>query len=435
MKNVTKLTSIYLSLFLSTTVIGSILLYLPVTGKKAISLIDAFFIATSAFTVTGLSTVDIPNQFNLLGQIIILLLIQIGGLGIITLSIFALILSRRKITFNERNLLMLSWNSNENSSLLKLTIQIVTFSIIVEIIGFLFLSLVFIPDYGILQGAFISLFTSISAFNNAGFSLFSDSLMSYSNNIVINIVVPALIILGGVGYIVILDIAMTRKLVKLKLHTKIVLSSTIVLITIGTIAFWLLEYQHLLKGSEWYEQLLKSFFQSVTTRTAGFNTVDISQISNPTLLLFLVLMFIGAAPMSSAGGIKVTTFTIILIYIYSKIKGIEHPRLFKKSIVKEQIDKTILVFVLAIFIIFISTFLITFLNPDIEFIKVFFEVVSAFGTVGLSTGITADLSIISKVIIICIMIIGKIGLFILLSIFQTPKVSSSYYYVKEKVQL
>ncbi|MCD8785643.1 TrkH family potassium uptake protein [Staphylococcus gallinarum] len=435
MKNVTQLTYLYLSLFLTTTVIGSLLLYLPVTGKKPISLIDAFFVASSAFTVTGLSTVDVPKQFNALGETIIMLLIQIGGIGIVTLSIFVLILSRKKITYNERSLLMITWNSDKNASLLKLTIQMIAFAFGVEFLGFLMLNLVFIPDYGLARGSFISLFTSVSAFNNAGFSLFSDNLMSYSGNPMINIIVPALIIFGGIGYIVILDVVKTRKITKLKLHTKIVLVSTFTLIVGGTIAFWLLEYHHVLKGSSVHEQLFKSFFQSVSTRTAGFNSVDMSKITNPTILVFIVLMFIGAAPMSSAGGIKVTTFTVILVYIYSRMMGIEHPQIFKRSLLKHQVNNAILIFVLGMFSIGIATFIITIAEPHIPFIKLLFEVVSAFGTVGLSTGITADLSTISKIVIICIMILGKVGLFILLSIFQAPKVESLYYYAKEEIQM
>lgn len=249
MKNITKLTASYLLLFLSTTVVGALLLYLPVTGTQPLALIDAFFVASSAFTVTGLSTLDIPNQFNMLGESIILMLIQIGGLGIITLSIFILIISRRKISYKERSLLLLSWNSNNNGSLLKLTIQMITFSLVIELLGFIILTFVFVPTQGLAKGSFVSLFTSVSAFNNAGFALFSDNLMSYNHNLLINIIVPALIICGGIGYIVILDLCKTRRLKKLKLHTKIVVTSTLALIVVGTILFWLLESSHILKGT------------------------------------------------------------------------------------------------------------------------------------------------------------------------------------------
>lgn len=435
MKNITKLTAIYLLLFLSTTVVGALLLYLPVTGTQPLALIDAFFVASSAFTVTGLSTLDIPNQFNMLGESIILMLIQIGGLGIITLSIFILIISRRKISYKERSLLLLSWNSNNNGSLLKLTIQMITFSLVIELLGFIILTFVFVPTQGLAKGSFVSLFTSVSAFNNAGFALFSDNLMSYNHNLLINIIVPALIICGGIGYIVILDLCKTRRLKKLKLHTKIVVTSTLALIVVGTILFWLLESSHILKGTPWFQQGLTSFFQSVTTRTAGFNTIDIGQLQQPTLLLFIVLMFIGAAPMSAAGGIKVTTLALILIYIYAKIKGNTYPHIFKTSIAAKQISQAMLIFILAIIINFIAAFIITICEPKVEFLKIIFEVVSAFGTVGLSTGITADLTTLSKIVLICMMLLGKLGLFILLAIFQTPKAESAYYYAKEEVQL
>ncbi|WP_308629183.1 TrkH family potassium uptake protein [Mammaliicoccus stepanovicii] len=430
----TKLTLLYLSLFLATTIIGSILLYLPITGRKPISIIDAFFVATSAFTVTGLSTVDVPKQFNDLGYFVIMSLIQIGGLGIVTLTIFILILSKKRISFKNRELLMISWNNDDDSGLLNIAMKIVLFSLTVEFVGFLFLNFVFMHDYGLWKGGYISLFTSISAFNNAGFSLFSDNMMSYSHNFIINIVVPLLIIIGGVGYIVFLDLWKTNRFIKLSLHSKIVISTTTILILVGTILFWLLEFNNTLKGQVWHDKLMTSFFQSVTTRTAGFNSVDIGAINDSTILLFIVLMFIGAAPMSTGGGIKVTTFTLVVVYLFSQIKGIKHPHLFKKSLDLEQMYKAILVFIISIMLIIATTFILLILNPRIGLNKIIFEVVSAFGTVGVSTGITADLTDISKVVIMLLMIIGKIGILIILSIFTTSK-QDSYYYVKEKVQL
>ncbi|WP_323702602.1 TrkH family potassium uptake protein [Mammaliicoccus sp. Dog046] len=434
MNTMFRLTSLYLTLFLTTTLIGSVLLYIPITGKKSISFIDAFFIATSAFTVTGLSTVDIPNQFNDLGYLVILILIQIGGLGIVTLTVFILILSGKHITFKNRELLMYTWSEDSDSGLLKITIRLVIFSFIVEFIGAMILSFVFIPELGFSKGAFNSLFTSVSSFNNAGIALFSDNLMSYNDNLIINIIVPLLIIIGGLGYVVIIDIWKSNRLVKLKLHSKIVLLSTSILILIGSFSFWLLEVNHTLRGDAWYVQIYKSLFQSVSTRTAGFNTVDIGKLHDSTLLVFDILMFIGAAPMSTGGGIKVTTLTIILMYLYSQLKGQNHTRIFKRTLESEQISKAITVSALSGMLVLFCTFLILIIDSKLNMSQVLFEVISAFGTVGLSTGITADLSSLSKIILILLMIIGKIGVLIILSIFIHPK-KDLYFYSKEKIHL
>ncbi|WP_323706996.1 TrkH family potassium uptake protein [Mammaliicoccus vitulinus] len=434
MNTISKLTMLYLTLFITTTVIGSILLYLPMTGRKSISFIDAFFIATSAFTVTGLSTVDIPSQFNDLGYLVIILLIQIGGIGIVTLTIFIMIFTRKNITFKNRELLMYTWSIDNDSGLLKITIHLVIFSFIVELLGALILSLVFIPDFGIAKGGFLSLFTSISSFNNAGFSLFSNSLIPYSNNFIVNIIVPLLIIIGGIGYIVIVDLWRSNRISKLKLHSKIVLTTTSILIFVGAISFWLIEKNNTLKNDNWIVQVYKSVFQSVSTRTAGFNTVDIGQLHDSTLFIFDLLMFIGAAPMSTGGGIKVTTFAIIVAYLYAQLKGQKHTHIFKKSIMAEQISKAIIICFLSSTLIFLSTLIILIESPNLNMTKVLFETISAFATVGLSTGITADLTSLSKVILILLMIIGKIGVLIIVSIFIRPK-KESYYYSSEKINL
>lgn len=434
MNTISKLTILYLTLFLTTTIVGSILLYLPITGRKSIHFIDAFFVATSAFTVTGLSTVDIPSQFNDLGYLVILLLIQIGGLGIVTLTIFILILTRKNISFKNRELLLYTWSEDNDSGLLKITMRLVIFSLIVELIGAIILSAVFIPDHGIAKGGFISIFTSISSFNNAGFSLFSKSLIPYSDNLIVNVIVPLLIIIGGIGYIVILDLWQSKRITKLKLHSKIVLTTTGILIFIGSLSFWLLELNNTLKNDNWIVQIYKSVFQSVSTRTAGFNTVDIGQLHDSTLLIFDMLMFIGAGPMSTGGGIKVTTFTIILVYIYSQLKSQKHPHIFKKSIINEQINKAITIGFLSSILVLITTFIISIQNPQFSMSQILFETISAFGTVGLSTGITADLTTISKIVLILLMIIGKIGILIIMAIFIHPK-KEGYYYSTEKIHL
>ncbi|MDT3994181.1 potassium transporter TrkG, partial [Mammaliicoccus fleurettii] len=235
-------------------------------------------------------------------------------------------------------------------------------------------------------------------------------------------------------YIVILDLWQAKRITKLKLHSKIVLTTTGILIFIGSLSFWLLELNNTLKNDNWIVQIYKSVFQSVSTRTAGFNTVDIGQLHDSTLLIFDMLMFIGAGPMSTGGGIKVTTFTIILVYIYSQLKSQKHPHIFKKSIINEQINKAITIGFLSSILVLITTFIISIQNPKFSMSQILFETISAFGTVGLSTGITADLTSISKIVLILLMIIGKIGILIIMAIFIHPK-KEGYYYSTEKVHL
>lgn len=434
MKIFIKLIIFYLSLFLSTTLIGSLLLFLPITGRKTISFIDAFFVTTSAFTVTGLSTVDIPSQFNTLGYIVILLLIQIGGLGIVAVALFALILFNKKISFLNRELLMITWNFDEFGGVIKILRNLFIYTIIVEIAGFLLLSIKFLPLFGLKKGLFISLFTSISAFNNASISLFSNNLMSFSSDLYINFVVSFLIILGGIGPLVVYDIVVKKRFNKLHLHTKIVITATAFLILFGTLSIFLLEYHHGLSKLSIKDKLLTSYFQSVSTRTAGFNTIELNHLLPATYAVMIFLMFIGAAPVSSAGGIKVTTFILILVFLWQNIRNYEYPYIFKRAIQFHQISKALSIALLSFILVIIVSLTMNLFQPDIAYHKQLFEVTSAFGTVGLSTGITFDLNTSSKSLIIIVMIVGKIGIITLLALL-TQRDTSNYRFADGKVHL
>src|SRR5699024_7074901 len=392
MKIFIKLIIFYLSLFLSTTLIGSLLLFLPITGRKTISFIDAFFVTTSAFTVTGLSTVDIPSQFNTLGYIVILLLIQIGGLGIVAVALFALILFNKKISFLNRELLMITWNFDEFGGVIKILRNLFIYTIIVESAGFLLLSIKFLPLFGLKKGLFISLFTSISAFNNAGISLFSNNLMSFSSDLYINFVVSFLIILGGIGPLVVYDIVVKKRFNKLHLHTKIVITATAFLILFGTLSIFLLEYHHGLSKLSIKDKLLTSYFQSVSTRTAGFNTIELNHLLPATYALMIFLLF-----------------------IWQNIRNYEYPYIFKRTIQFHQISKALSIALLSFILVIIVSLTMNLFQPDIAYHKQLFEVTSAFGTVGLSTGITFDLNTCSKSLIIIVMIVGKIGIITLLA--------------------
>lgn len=435
MKNVKKPLYFYLILFCSTTLIGALSLYLPFTGKQPIKFIDAFFIASSAFTVTGLSPTDIGSQFNIIGQIIILLLIQIGGLGIVTVTMLTLIFLNRKITMKNRFLIMTTWNIDQAGGVIKLIKHLAIYSFIVELIGTLCLCITFIPHFGLTRGTFFSVFTSISAFNNAGFALFKNNLMDFSNDPVAMTTIPILIILGGLGHFVIIDVINCKKLRKLSLHTKLVLSTTAILIIVGALSFFLLEQYNVMNHMGIIEKIGNSFFQSITTRTAGFNSVDIGNINTPTALLFMFLMFIGGAPLSAAGGIKVTTFTIVFIFVFNTLRKENNVSVFRREISDKYIKLSVVTMHVSAIFIIITTFLLAIINPHVPLMKLLFEVVSAFGTVGLTMNLTSEYHGVTEIIIIIVMLCGKVGMMTILSALIPSKESKKYRYPKGQLYI
>ncbi|UXU54233.1 TrkH family potassium uptake protein [Staphylococcus agnetis] len=425
---------IYLTLFLSTTLIGSVLLYLPWSGQKPISFLDAMYVATSAFTVTGLATVDITKQFNLLGDIVIMTLIQIGGMGIVTVSMLALKFTQKSLSVRENILFQLELNTEDARNYTFFLKSILLFNVIFEGIGTFILSFVFVPQYGWDRGIFISLFTSISSLNNAGFALFSDNLISYATNPIVNLTVALLIIFGGLGYIVLLDLVTLKRGRRLQFHSKITIMLTFILITVGAICFWILEMNGVLKSMTLPQQIQASLFQSITTRTAGFNTVDMSHLAPGTMLLMILLMFIGAGPMSAAGGIKVTTFALVIAFVITILKGHQHTQIFNRTIVRKQMEKALAITIAASSFVILIILLISIAQPNLNFEDLAFEVVSAFGTVGLSTGISTEYNSVAKILIILTMIAGKIGVLTLLSVIQTPT-RETFHYAKGHVYL
>ena len=425
----------YLMLFFSTTLVGAILLYLPYTGKKPITFIDALFIASSAFTVTGLSPVDIGAQFNLLGEVVILLLIQIGGLGIVTVTMLTFVFLNKKVSLQNRFLIMVTWNIDEAGGVVKLIKHLAIYSFITELIGAFCLSLSFIPKFGIGQGLFISLFTAVSAFNNAGFALFKNNLIDFSNDPVVIITVPLLIVLGGLGHFVLVDLINCKKLNKLSFHSKVVLSTTFILIIFGAILFFLLEQSNTLNNMGLIEKIGNALFQSVTTRTAGFNSIDMGNIKTPTALLLMALMFIGGAPLSAAGGIKVTTFAIVFIFVLNAIRKENTVSLFNREISDKYIKLSIVTINISIIFIFVITFLLTIINPSIPLVKILFEVISAFGTVGLTMDLTSEYNGLTELIIVIVMLFGKVGLLTMARAFIPPRSPRKYHYPKGHIHI
>lgn len=395
--------------FVGIIALGVILFKMPfsVQDGQSLSWVDAIFLSTSAVCVTGLSTIaNLGVTLTVFGKIVLALLIQIGGIGIVTIAIYVLVILGIKIGVTERYVIREALNQHSLAGMVRLVKSIIFTTIIIEFFGMIINFIVFIQDYSFWQALGISAFHSISSFNNAGFDILGDSsLQQYSGNVLLNINTMIQIVIGGIGFIVIQDILKKRSWKAISLYSKIVLKTTLFLIVLGTLAIKVLEYDH----TSW----LQAVFQSITTRTAGFSTIDISLFSYTTVAVIMVFMFIGASPNSTGGGIKTTTFYIIFRSTISFLQG-------KPTIVQNRKlddDNRAKAFTLAllamssIFVIFIVVSTIERSNPnyDMTFIKVLFETISAFGTVGLSMGVTPFLMPASKVILSMLMFVGRLG--------------------------
>ncbi len=406
---------------------GTLLLLLPGATHNGITFIDALFTATSATCVTGLVVVDTGSSFTFPGQITILLLIQMGGLGIITFSTFFALMFRGDISISER-LVVKDYLGGVTWRIENILKNILIFTFIFEGIGTLFIWFSFVHK-GIPYPLYISLFHSVSAFCNAGFSLFKTNLMDFQADIWINFVFIFLIVSGGLGFLVFYDIVNFLKKrfhgerPRLSLHSKIVLISTFVLIVGGFFLFFFFSRT----------SAMASLFQVVSARTAGFNTIDLAMLNVPSILLLILLMVIGASPGSTGGGIKTSTFTLIVLYLRSILKGKSKTELFGRTIPHSIIEKAFLITVLYIFTLILSLLLITWVEPHEDFLKLFFEVSSAIGTVGYSLGVTPDLHFWGKLIIIINMIIGRIGPLTILFALRRKEEKELYSYPEEKV--
>jgi len=414
--------------FLLLISLGTLLLLLPKATHNGISLIDALFTATSAVCVTGLIVVDTGTYFTRFGQFIIMVLIQLGGLGIMTFTTFFAILLNGGIGIKERVFLSEIFSEKNLSKISSTIIRILFLTFSIEAVGAILLYY-FLPDpmfKNKSEKIFCSIFHSISAFCNAGFSTFSNNLIDIKNNIPAIIAIATLFILGGLGFLVLSELiekpflkAIRRikflrnkiapQKVVLSLHSKLTIYTTAILIISGTVILLLLEFNNTLKNETLLSKIAHAFFQAVTPRTAGFNTIDISKIGITTSLFIMLLMWIGASPGSTGGGIKTTSFALIVLKISSMVTGKERVEIFNKQISEESISRAFVSALLSVLFILTATFALTITEKNLNFIDTFFEVVSAFGTVGLSRGITQDLTIFGKLIIIMMMFIGRIG--------------------------
>lgn len=388
--------------FLLVILIGAVILMLPISVKEGmqVSPIDALFTSTSAVCVTGLVVVDTADTFHVFGQAVVALLIQIGGLGVSSVGVAIILMAGKKVTFKERVMVKEALNLDSMKGIVRLIKAVLLLTLCFEAAGALISFFVFVQDFPLMKAIGLSIFHSIAAFNNSGFDVLGgfQNLMGYRDNILLNVTTCILIIFGGLGFYVIKEVINKRSFKKLSLHSKVVISMSAILLVAGTL---------LLKFTEditW----LGAFFQSTSARTAGFCTYPLGEFTNAGLFVMIILMFIGASPGSTGGGIKTTTAFTLFKSAYSMSTN-RHCMGFKRKIPNDVIVKAFIITFLAAILICVDTLLISILEPQFSFIQILFEVVSAFGTVGLSTGITTELGVISKLIIIVTMFIGRLG--------------------------
>lgn len=392
--------------------IGGLILSTPYVTRngKTTGIIDAFFVAASASCVTGLTPVNTAYHWNSLGHVVIIILIQIGGLGIMSLATLIPLLLRKKIGLKSRQILKEQFNIDSLSGMINLFKYVLLFTILTEVLGAIFLAIRFVPQYGFGKGVWFSIFHSISAFCNAGFDILGDSIYPLRSDALVNTTIMLLVIIGGLGFMVTSEIFYRKNFQKLSTHTKLVILITIVLILVGALGFFLLESigGGVLKTESTKASIIESFFQSVVARTAGFYSVNLSKIKESTALLLICLMFIGGSPGSTAGGIKTTTFGVLIIATISVIKKEKEPIIFKRSISDQSIKKALSIFLISLFIVILVSFVIS-VTDGFKFIDILYETVSALATVGASRGITESLSNIGKILIGLCMYLGRIG--------------------------
>lgn len=407
--------------FAALILVGTVLLSLPVSwgAGRRIGTLDALFTATSAVCVTGLITVDTARVWSPFGQGVILTLIQLGGLGILTFATFFLLLLGRSVSLTQRSILTRTHGRLTHVHVRSLLTRIVTYALVVEAVGAVLLSIAFARDAGLASGIWRGVFHAVSAFCNAGFSLFSDSLEGYASSWIVNLVVMGLILLGGLGFIVIADLESQARHPRLRisLHSKVVLTTTGILLVGASLGFLFFEYNNVLRGRPWDETLLVTLFQSVTPRTAGFNTVPYDRLTNSTLMMTIILMFIGGSPGSAAGGIKTSTAAILVGVLISRAKGMRHATLFRRTVPERVVGEAIAIVLLSVLVVMGMTFVLQWTelhdlaHPGVrgDFLSLNFEAVSAFGTVGLSMGETPGLRASSKLVIVLLMFVGRLG--------------------------
>lgn len=426
--------------FLSIILVGATLLNLPVSSAdgKSIGFIDALFTAVSSTCVTGLVVVNTAEHWSVFGKVVIIVLIQIGGLGVMTMSALISFFLGKKISLKTRLLIMEERNSSALQGVVKLTRYIIAYTFIMEIAGAVLLSFVFVKDYGWFDGIGFSIFHSISSFCNAGFDLTGNSMVGYVDNPLITFTVSALVIIGGIGFFVLWDIHEAKTFKRLTLHSKLTLIITGILLAAGFVLFFALEYDNssTIGSLSMSGKIQASIFQSMTPRTAGYNSVDLAGMRMPTVAMMIVLMFIGGSSGSTAGGIKTTTAGVVVVSIYNLICGRRDIEVFKRRISYSLALKAVAVTGIGIMVITVATFVLTITEAGskFDFLDILFETVSAFGTVGVSRGLTPLLTGAGKLLLACLMFIGRLGpLTVAYALVRENKTIGNYTYPEGKI--
>jgi len=414
--------------FTLTILLGGFLLWLPISQQEGqdVSFIDCLFVATSAGTVTGLSPINIAESYNLLGQIIMMLLIQVGGLGFMTIALVLLSVTGRKIGIRQRIIIQEMFNLDSPGGTIRLVRNIIVTTVLVEVVGMFLIALDLFIQYKYTFGKalYYGLFHAVSAFNNAGFALWGDNLIGFQQDTTFILTIAALLMIGGLGFTVIADIAGKRNFKKISLHSKLMVLSLLVINGLGVLAMMLYEWVSnlgSLKDESFFSALHIVFFQVVTTRTAGFQTIDLTTMVPLSIGLMMVLMYIGAGSASTGSGIKVTTAAVILKNVWTYIRGQRETVLMRRTVQTQAIQKAYAIAVFSLLFIALITTFLALTQPNISFIGLLFETVSAFGTVGLSLNVTAELNSFGKFLIMFMMLLGRVGSLTILFTFATQR--------------
>lgn len=428
--------------FLVIIFIGAILLWLPISSQNYTytNFLDSLFAATSVTCVTGLVTLDTGSHWSYFGKLVILCLIQVGALGFMSFSTLLALILGKKITLKERLVIQQSLNSFNVQGLVKMSKYILLFTFLMEGIGAAILSIQFIPQFGFNKGLFYSIFYSVSAFCNAGIDLIGNgkSLMPYYDNSIVILTISILIIIGSLGFVVwqeIYNIIRFKNVRKISLHAKVCITMTMILIIFGTILFFLFEFDNpnTIGNMTIGNKLLSSFFASVVPRSAGFNSISVFDMTEISRFLTIILMFIGGAPGSTAGGIKITTTALIIMTVVSVIKGRSDTEIYNRTIKKESVYKAIVIVVIDVMVVLISSMILAVTESGANLETVIFECVSAFGTVGLTLGLTENLSVVGKVIITIAMFFGRLGSLTMILSMINKKMPKSIKYPEDKI--
>lgn len=423
-------------------ILSTLVLSLPIVYQEGVEVpfIDILFTAVSALSVTGLSTISIADTFSTIGIIVLAIILQLGAVGVMTVSTFIWLLLGKKIGLSERRLIMQDQNQTTFGGIVALIKQILVVVLIIEVLGFLILGTYFLRYFPTpLEAYYNGFFSTISAISNGGFTLTSQSLALYKDDYFVQLFMMLFVIFGAIGFPVLIEVKqflLTKRKHKwpfrFSLFTKVTTSTFFALVVLGAAFIYLMDASGFFKGKNWHESIFYALFQSITTRSAGLSTMDVSLLTDSNHLFMSFLMFIGASPSSAGGGIRTTTFALVLIFIITYARGGKKVKVFNREIYDEDLLKAVTITILAIGLVFITLLILSFTEP-FSMTALIFEVTSAFGTVGLSLGITSELSAFSKILLMMLMFIGRIGLVTFLFSFRDDTHHDSIHYPKERI--